>query len=331
MSRCRLTSCRVLPFGLVALLAVGCMPHLQPQAVRVAPTPGSPRIVILKSNDNPVFDRAIQTFIRQSTAHIAVFSAADRSCIESLIEAIEQRQPDLLFVLGTRATLLAKRHFTSTPVLFAMVVNFERHHLAELPNFMGIALELPPAAEYAQFKMIAPRVKRVLAFYSPTESLALVNRARTDLLPMGVELVATAVETPEQLEARYEELAPTVDAVWLLNDPTIMSARTFSFLRDRTQAQRLPFFASLSDRFVEAGALASVSQDFAALGSQAVAMSRQLLEQGVAPSTLGVQAPIGSTLALSLDVAHRIGLEIAEDIMPYIDRLIAPDVTPNQR
>ena len=307
------------------------MTPLQPQSVRPAPAPGAAHIVILKSNDNPLFDLAIRTFTQQSTAEITVFSAADRTCVEPLIDAMRARQPDLLFVLGTPAALLAKQYFTDTPVLFALVVNFERHHLMELPNFMGIALEAPPATEFAQFKMIAPNVKRGLAFYSPTESRVLVERARTDLQSMGVELDATAVESPEQLQEKYATLVPSVDAVWLLNDPAIMNARTFAFLRAQTQAAHLPFFASLSDRFAEGGALASVSQDFAALGSQAVAMSRRFLEQGVAPSTLGVQAPIGGYLAVNLDVARQIGLEIADDIMPYINRLIESDTSTRER
>ena len=82
-----------------------------------------------------------------------------------MVEEIRGLAPDLLFVLGTRATLLARDRFRDVPILFAMVVNYRRLGLADHENVMGVALEIPPLTEFTQFKLIAPGLKRVLAFY----------------------------------------------------------------------------------------------------------------------------------------------------------------------
>jgi putative ABC transport system substrate-binding protein len=303
--------------GALALTACARPAIPVPDIARPAAASG-PRIVVIKSDDNPIFHVPVRSFVDASQAGVAVFTGVLGTDDESLLAAVRKQRPDLLFVLGTKATLFAVENFQDTPVLFALVVNYKRHGLDRHPNVMGIALEIPPANEFAQFKMVAPGMRRVLTFYVERESAGLVARAQTELHDLGIDLVAVAVTSAADVEARYDEHAKGVDGIYFLNDPVVMNRRTFEFLRDRSRRDRLPFFSSLSDQFARAGAVMSISTDLNALGPQAASMVSLLLEQRQKVPDIGIQPPISSNLVVNLGAAEAIGMEIPAEVMPFL-------------
>src|SRR5262245_37964722 len=62
-------------------------------------------------------------------------------------------QPNVVFALGGRATLLAARVLPSALVACAMVADYSSQHFQTFPNVVGIAFEAPPLQEFAQFKI----------------------------------------------------------------------------------------------------------------------------------------------------------------------------------
>jgi putative ABC transport system substrate-binding protein len=192
---------------------------------------------------------------------------------------------------------------------------------------MGIAMESSTTSEFSQFRMILPELRRVLAFYVASESQSLVDAARAELEPLGLELLAVEVADASGVEAAFQQHAGGADAVWLLNDPLLMTRDTFAVLRAQSRRAKLPFVASLSDQFTRDGALMSVSTDLAGLGTQAAAMARMHLEQGRSASELGVQPPMSTHLVVNLGVARTIGIELAGDVLPFVDEVIDPQVS----
>ncbi len=317
--------CSAIRWLALALVVSACARPVVPQVIRPAAGDGQPRIVVVKSDTNRAFDAAIKGFASQTAGALSVYTLDPEADAEAVARAIRASSPGLVFTLGSRATLFARERLAPVPVLFAMVVNHGRLGLAGSPNVMGIALETPPAIEMAQFKMVLPGLRRVLAFYAPKESGHFVQKGREELAAMGIELVAAPVEDAEDVKEALATHGGAVDAVWLLNDPVVMNQEVFAFLREETLRLRRPFLASLSNRFAHAGALMAVSVDFTSLGAQAAVLARMLFEQGRTPAAIGVRPPIGATLTVNLGVAARIGLTVPPEVLPFINEVILED------
>jgi putative ABC transport system substrate-binding protein len=299
--------------------AVGCLKPLKPVLVRAVPDATS-SIVVLKSSDNPMFDQPLTSFIEGCQATVTVFSQPEAQDPKELVAAVSQLKPELIFTLGTKATLVARDLFPDTPILFAMVVNYRRHNLAGHSNIMGVALEASPSVEFVMFKMIVPHLSKVLVIHTAEGSGDLVAEARAAVEPLGVSLVAESIADVSEVETAYRARSAEVDSVWFINDPVVMNPNTFSYLKAHTIADRLAFVSSLSSRFAQDGALMSASVDLTSLGAQAAAIARQVHE-GVSPAQIGVQSPIGSKLAVNLDVATAIGLAIPGDVLPFVSEV----------
>lgn len=325
-------TCRAVLVQLVLLCALSsCVPGPEWQLSHPEPRPGAPRLVVLQSDDNPLYQPITDSFVRQLAPHAAIdVTRLGRS--EAAIERIvARRRPALVYALGTPAALFVRDHFPDVPLLFGMVVNHQRHPSLAHPLVMGVALEVPPLVEFTQFKMVMPKLTRVLAFYVPSQSGMLVEKARQALRTLQIELDAVAI-APEAGAAQRAlgEHIGSAQAIWLMNDPVVMSRQNFAFLQQASLDHKRPLLCSLSDAFAESGALMSVSVELETLGFQAAVMAQKLLIDGRAPASLGVEAPIGARLTLNLDIAQVIGIEPPPEVLPFVSRIISARICPAQ-
>jgi|GEM_PF-6193480 len=315
---------RVSMFLLVAAFAASCVSAapLEPARVRPAKSASAPNVVVIQSFSSKLFEAPVESFVQQIDATVTLFDDA-RERKAALVAAVRARKPDLIVTLGSQATALALKEFKTTPVLFTMVVNYRRLPLEGRDNVMGIALESSTASEFSQFKMVLPALEKSLAFYVPSQSGQIVDEARAELQKLGVDLKAVPVESADQVKAEYAKHAGTVDGVWLLNDPALLKDKaTFEYLRAQCEKDQLPLLASFSDDYARLGALMSVSTDLSALGSQAAAMATRALQQGMSPAEIGVQPPISTKLVVNVAVARKLGVELRDDSLPFIDELL---------
>lgn len=149
-----------------------------------------------------------------------------------------------------------------------MVVNHRRLGLQGRSKLMGVALEPSAAAEFAQFKMVLPAMRRVVTFYAPDESATRVRDAQAESKKLGIELIAVPVSSARDVQDLYDENTREADAVWLLSDPVVMNPDTFEFMTKRGVQRRIPMLASFSETFAREGALVAVSADLTAFGSE---------------------------------------------------------------
>jgi ABC-type uncharacterized transport system substrate-binding protein len=299
---------------LAASLAA-CAPSFKIERVRVgvakADPPGAPRVLILKSDQNPLFDEVLKVFEEQTDYELVYYllpQGVQGSDIQTLTH---EERAALVITMGTRAAKVVADAIGDVPMLFAMVPNAARLPELRKANVAGISLETPAASDFAQFKLIAPSLKRVLTFYSE-ESQAVVLQAKVDLVPWGIEVVPVFVKNLAEIRDAYQKLHGECNGVWLESDTVVMNPQAFMFLRNATRQNKIAFFASLSSDFAKAGALAAVSIDFSALGSQAANIASRLLDDHVPPSDVGIEPPIGGRIAINLITANLIGAQISQ-------------------
>jgi putative ABC transport system substrate-binding protein len=272
------------------------------------------RVLVLKSANVTQYDVPVESFTSLVNGQVRTMTLGDNE--EVLQQEIISYAPSLVFTLGTKAALFARERLRDQPVLFSMVVNYARLGLGTQENFFGVSLELPALAEFSQFKMVVPTIKRVAVFYEPKVSEAIVTSARTELSSIGVELVAMPISEPKGLPAAYAKVRG-VDAIWLLSDQVVINQESFSFLRDSAQRDRILLLASVSEKLAQAGAAIAVASDLTSVGGQAAAMANQFFESGQMPE-LRVQAPIGARIFVNMTVIQALQLTIAPDVFPLI-------------
>jgi ABC-type uncharacterized transport system substrate-binding protein len=312
---------------LVSIALLGCASGqltcaAQPLVVTVhaAPTPGGAKIVVLQSQETSLLSTAVASFVKKVDAEVTVFTNTGDANADALAAAVQKIQPWFVFTLGTPAINFARKHIGRTPILYAMAINYSTLHEAGPGNIMGIAMEPTPLSEFAKFRMVAPDLHRVAVIYTQGSTDRLVHQARQELRELDVELLPIAVVPGADAAAAYRARSGDSDALWLMDDVDVM--QQFEAVKKVSLTQHKPMLASLSESFARAGALMAVSIDAESIGSQAASIARMVLERGVRPEDIGVQRPIAVRLVVNARVARMLGLEISEDVLPYISELV---------
>ena len=183
-----------------------------------------------------------------------------------------------------------------------------------------MATLVPPEILLTQLKMVAPSVKRVGVVHHATTSAAVVAQATARAGVLGLTIVPIAVAGASEVKAALETHAGKVDALWMPPDPQAVSKSSYAAAVAFTRDQKLPLLA-YSGKFVQAGALLSVSPSYRSIGSRLGLMTRRILEDGTSPASLGVASPIGTELVINLDVARAIGLTVDADVLESADEV----------
>lgn len=252
--------------------------------------------------------------------------------LEPLIRRQLAAKPRLFFVSSTPATQAVKNHpgTSGIPVVFAPVndpVNAGVVASLKAPggNITGIRLPAGDDLRLEWLKKIAPSVKQVYLPYNPADrsALASLELARQAAAVLGIELLAEAIRSGEEVRPALAALPANVDAIFLPRDSTI-EARIADFTATALE-RRLPLCAP-SLLQVEAGALFSYGFMHHQIGQQAARLADQIL-RGTAPADLPVETA-ESRLVINQATARAIGLPIPGEILRQAEQVIRPQTDP---
>ena len=265
-------------------------------------------MVLVKSDALPSYNEVVTAFTLQSPDTLAEYNLAKNAANGRKIFAqLAAQPPDLIVSVGPLAAGLAKELIKTTPVLFLMVPDNQAENL-RAESSTGILLYAPALAQLTLLKELSTTVTRVGIVHSEAESSPLFDTARQAAKKLGLSLVFSKVGDEKQVAAALEGLKGKIDALWLLPDEVVLNPVAHADLVGFALKERLPFM-TLTPRLVKAGALCSLSADFAALGRQAAALANKILRENVKPATLALAAPEGLNLAFNLSTAKTLGQE----------------------
>lgn len=307
---------------LLCCLAVagGCVRQALVVQTHAGPRPNAPVVVVLQSQDAPLFAAAVNGFVKRCDGQVTVITNTRDASSSAVVDAVRALKPQFIFTLGTPAIRLASKAFTDVPVLYAMALNYASMHTDAAPNIMGIAMEPTALSEFAKFRMVAPELHRVAVMYTEGSTDNVVQKAKDELRELDVELLPIAVPPGGDAAKAYKAHSGESDALWLMDDADVM--QQFEAVKRISFAQRKPMLASLSDSFARAGALMAVSIDAESIGSQAASIARRVLEGTATVAEIGVQQPIAVRLVVNTKVAGMLGVQIPEDVLPYISEIL---------
>ncbi len=272
-------------------------------------------IAILKSSDLPYYEQAVLGFRAglPSPMQVREYNIGGQFTQGREIgRALRASPPTLVFAVGLKAALAAKLEIFDTPVIFCMVLNPESHGLPT-SNMTGIAVRTSAATQLTAIRSVMPDRRRIGVLYDEAQSGDFVRQAHRLAKQSGFELVPVAVRSQEDLAPAVRTLFPKIDALWLLQDQTVISESSIPFLVESTIDAKIALF-TFSSTLVQQGALGALVVDPWAVGQQAARLARTQLDDPT--KTLGaLHEPEYPQLALNLNTAEYLGLRFAPDVV----------------
>ncbi len=221
--------------------------------------------------------------------------------------------PDLILVVGVLAATLAKEYLTDVPVIFCLVINHKRFHF-QGSNITGISAEAATEDQFLAMKELLGEQKRVGIIYDPIQTENIVTEAFLIAKKHGFDLITKKIASEKDVAAALDAIINNIDVLWMIPDSTVITKDALSVILKKVQKERLPIFCT-SSAIVKAGALASISTDYAQTGFQAAKIAQSLLYHNKETSP-GVRHPEKLKWTLNAKTAKWLGIDIA----PYESR-----------
>ncbi len=269
-------------------------------------------VVVLLSDKEAAYSLPVETFRVAVKVPIRVFNLdGDVDRAAAVMKEVLALDPSLLFTLGAKASYVAKvwtRDRPDLPVLFAMVLNWQRYQLTQgQENMFGIDSSVEPGVQFAHMLMLSPTIKRIGVIYNADLSSEMVAAARAAAKVFGVEIVEQTVRRSSDLKRAYLEIGDRIDGLLILADPVVYTLENVVWLQNRCMRDQL-ICVGQSENVAKTGILMAIDPDVPNLGAQAASMVRSVLSGRQSPGNIGVMPPLGTRLYLNLRTAHKIGL-----------------------
>lgn len=222
----------------------------------------------------------------------------------ALEKTLRAERPAGVFALGREALNFARK-LDLAPIVHAFVLHPGPPAEGSPPE-TGIAMHAPVRAQLAALTRVSDRVKIVGVVYDPARSESLLEEARMEAGQLGLSLAEARVTNPGEAIAAWGELAPRVQALWMVPDLTTVTPAIFQYLLELSFRDRLPLL-SFSSKYVRAGALLAVSFDSRAVGRQAGRLTGRLLAGEALPAIFPPDEP---RLSVNVKTARTLGVSL---------------------
>ena len=185
-----------------------------------------------------------------------------------------QTAPEVAIAVGTKAFDLAKARLPATPIVAAAVLGPDAGGRADVT---AVPLEPRGAEGLRALAALAPSVRKVMVIFPPSSAGA-VAELKQAAASSGLTVEFRALVELSSFQQLFRSVLAGRDAVWLLPDTRLARPEIVRFMVSTCLEQRVALVGFL-EAMTRAGALASVSADFHAIGKVAVRLAAQLREK----------------------------------------------------
>ena len=246
------------------------------------------------------------------------FTEGKRDELPAEARALIKANVDLIFTNNEAAALAAKDASQQIPIVFTLVGNpVAAGIVADLArpggNLTGIAggATQIAAKRIEILRTLMPKLRRVWYIYragDPTDAAA-IAAADQAARQLKVELIPRAVESTDQLRRTLLELRPGDG----LLSPEMDALDIMAAILDKSLKSRVPAIFATA-HWVARGGLVSYGPDLYAQGVQAAGIVARIL-QGTHPQDLPVESADDIALAINLETARLLSLEVPRKIL----------------
>lgn len=267
------------------------MPHLA----------GAYDVLVVQDQRSPTYNTILQGFrsVRPFKERVIVMQDYAEN---DLLRITREDHPALILAVGGRA-LAEARKLRQTPVVSVFSYALQQ---ADQPGNMVRIMMLVPAERFAAlFRALgAKRVGTVLTPMSSGYAVEAIEAFRK----AGIRLVVREAMKPGNVPKQLEALKGTVDALWLLPDPAIVTSESVDAFALFSLQHRLPW-ASFSDAHLKKGAVAAFGTNIFDLGRQAAETANSIMA-GVSPADIEDTLPRNTRLRFNRLVLEHLSLPV---------------------
>ena len=285
--------------------------------------------VVLRSQDLPAYSLAINGFVNECKRNDIVIKSVEDMAgrLDKGLKILKQYnkqedKPDLFLAVGVLAATLAKKVVKDVPIIFCMVVNYQRFNL-KASNISGIASEVSEEKSLKIFKNVLQGLKNVGIIYDPLKTKNMVANIKETSLNLGLKLTSVTVKSKSDVNDALGKIIDKIDALWLIPDSTVISRRSFSNILKLTEKAGISILCS-SATFVKSGALIGIYPDYFHAGVLAGKMANKILNEGGFDFNSNIKHVDKIEIAINLKTASNIRIKISEDIYKQYDVIEYP-------
>jgi putative tryptophan/tyrosine transport system substrate-binding protein len=240
-----------------------------------------------------------------------------------------QLAPDVIIANGTPSVAALKQATTTIPIVFTVVndpvaqgfIASMAHPGGNITGFSFLEYSMVKKS-LEMLKRIAPGIVRVAVMFNPDTYPYYDIHLRsfeTVAKLLSIELAGAPVRNPAEIEDAVAKLAQQPGSALLVTPDPFMNAHRGTVIRAANQ-ERVPATYSYRQH-VQEGGLTSYGPDSVDIFARSASYVDRILK-GTKPADLPAEAPVKFELAINLNTAKVLGLEVPPTLLALADEVI---------
>jgi len=241
----------------------------------------------------------------------------DTQNTDGLRDVVQQNNVAMILTLGSKALRSAVQQDVDRPVIAGLLL--DHSELEKNGSASGVVLDYGAETQLSWIHRILPEARTVGVLYNPDKSGHRIAAAKKAAGKLRLKLVAREVNSPKELPVAMDALFRSVDVLWGMTDPVVLSRQTAKAVLLTSFRNQVPFVAP-SSVWVKAGALYSLDWDYRDVGAQSGEMALSVL-RGQKLSAMPIQVPRKVRYSLNTRTAEHMNLKLPGKIVDGADQV----------
>ena len=263
-------------------------------------------------------------FVEPGTKIIEENAGANKARAAELVKKFASAKMDLIFTMGTPATIALAREVRDLPIVFAIVYNPVEAGIAKDwkssgNNTTGTSTKIPMSKLLDTLKAFKP-VKRLAVLYAPGErqSEATLKDLKDVQQGYTIKIIPVPLTSKEDVARILPEVARTSDAIYITGSN--LADSQVSTIVDIATKAKVVTLTHLED-LVEKGVLLGVSADSYMMGRLTGEKGVKILK-GARPASIPIEAPKKYSIILNMKTAASGQFQIPQEFMKRVKKKI---------
>jgi putative tryptophan/tyrosine transport system substrate-binding protein len=249
---------------------------------------------------------------------------ANKAVATELVTKFGTAQLDLIFTVGTHATLAIMQEIKDIPVVFAQVYDpvdagIARDWISSGNNSTGVSTKVPMSKLLESLKEFTP-VKNLAVLYTPGEKnsesqLRDLQKVQADY---GIKAIPVPLNKPQEIQQLLPIVLLKTDALYITGS-NLVNSQMAAIVEMAIEA-KIPTISHLED-LVEKGVLLGVGPNSYLIGRLAGEKAVKVL-QGTNPSSIPIETLKHFDVIINLKTAKAGGFQIPPDFMKTVSKII---------
>ena len=267
------------------------------------------RIIAVQGFEIKPYEEALKGFQSVCNVETKTIVISEQEGTE-ITKSIRRIKPDMILAVGVDALSKVKK-IKDIPIVYLMVPN-PQSVISKEENITGVSMNIHPEKQLGLLQEVLYQVKRVGLLYDPSKTGFLVEKALYSSKKLGIKLIVKEVHNPKTVPSVLDSMKDEIDAFWMLPDTTVITPETVEYLFLFSLENKIPVL-TFSDKYLDLGAMISVSIDAFDIGRQAGEMAKEILSGSDIKNLPRVHAQ-KAVLTLNLKVAKKLGIRVNNNI-----------------